>query len=123
MNKFEKLAEILGIEIGEEFRFKGSDTKYKIKEFGVWSKQEGCINYIHSAISANSLLSKEIIKLPWKPKDGEAYYFLAPDSLLGYYRDRCCLADYEKALFERTEVYKTEEEVVEKVKELGWRVY
>lgn len=82
MNYYKQIAEMLGVELEEEFKLKpsclekpwnciyrfstdGLENKYSD---GVWRKcEKGAID--------NILIGQtEVIKIPWKPKDGDAYW-------------------------------------------------
>lgn len=81
MNYYEKIAEMLGVEPGEEFSLKGNNTgkinnsRYKItQEAGLmytiagmkWSRSTLMLAIIDGTYS--------VVKLPWKPKEGEKYW-------------------------------------------------
>ena len=81
MNYYKKIAEMLGVELGEEFRLKENKTKniliprYKI------TQEEGLMysvnrNEFDRSVSLMSIIngSYSIVKLPWKPKKGEVYW-------------------------------------------------
>lgn len=53
-NYMQDVARMLGVELGEEFKLDGRETKYKFTENG-------------------------IIKLPWQPKEGDIYYYPSGD--------------------------------------------
>ena len=78
MNYMKQVAEMLGVELGEEFELKDIDTgdvcngKYRLSERGL----EYCDNYDGEWFGSgllNSLLigNDEIVKLPYKPKVGD----------------------------------------------------
>lgn len=82
MNYYKKIAEMLGVELGEEFSLKNNKTnelngsRYKI------TQEEGLIYSIGGERwnRSSSLLvifsgAYSIVKLPWKPKKGEAYWY------------------------------------------------
>ena len=78
-NLIPKIAQMLGVEIGEEFKVEGvADKTYKfiIDELIVCGEE----NANHGYVTANMMLVSlakgnfEIIKLPWKPKMYETYY-------------------------------------------------
>lgn len=81
MNYYKQVAEMLGVELGEEFSIKNIQTedinraRYKItKEKGLmysiggeeWNRSSSLLAIFSGAYS--------IVKLPWKPKKGEAYW-------------------------------------------------
>ena len=70
-NLMPEVAKMLGVEMGERFKIEGSKV-YRITQLGLVNDE----NFIcHSKL--NSLLcgDVEIIKLPFKPKEGEPYWF------------------------------------------------
>ena len=78
-NLIPEIAHMLGVEIGEEFKVEGvADKTYKfiIDELIVCGEK----NANHGYVSANMMLvslakgDANLIKLPWKPKKGDAYY-------------------------------------------------
>lgn len=77
MNYMGKVAEMLGVEIGEEFKieFEGgmlSDDSYMLLNGGMFRSG----GYLVSAPCIWSLIKGEykIVKLPFKPKNGDKYY-------------------------------------------------
>ena len=77
-NLIPKIAEMLGVELGEEFKSDTSgDDIFRITESGVWmrksiDKEEWLEKPFEFVMLCNG--DAEIIKLPWKPKKGETYY-------------------------------------------------
>ena len=83
MNYYKQVAEILGVELNEEFSLKHKDGsilkfKYKITEFsGLLFK--GIYEWMQSG-DIDKIISGDltIVKLPWKPKEDEFYYYYSP---------------------------------------------
>lgn len=78
-NLIPEIARMLGVEIGEEFKIKGEDElTYRFDSDGLKLTHDSGIEL--AQISANVAFvdlvngKDEIIKLPWKPKKGDAYY-------------------------------------------------
>lgn len=77
-NLIPQIAHMLGVELGEEFKIKGHDgLTYKLTDNGLeLTTVDGQKTkwFDHGAL--NSLLKgkMEIVKLPWKPKEGEKYW-------------------------------------------------
>ena len=78
-NLIPEIDRMLGVELGEEFKVEGvADKTYKfiIDELIVCGEK----NANHGYVSANMMLvslakgDANLIKLPWKPKKGDAYY-------------------------------------------------
>lgn len=82
-NLIPKIAELLGVELGEEFKIKGADTDYNeytyfFADSGLKVKFDKHPDVIPSTAFAAvpDLLNgdAEVVKLPWKPKKGDAYF-------------------------------------------------
>lgn len=77
-NLIPEIAQMLGVELGEEFKIKGYDgLTYKLTDNGLeLTTVDGQKTkwFDHGAL--NSLLKgkMEIVKLPWKPKKGDVYF-------------------------------------------------
>lgn len=78
-NLIPNIARMLGVEIGEEFKVKGDDeTTYSFTDDGLKLTYNGGIGIAEiSSDAAFAALVKgtdEIVKLPWKPKEGQTVY-------------------------------------------------
>lgn len=78
-NLIPEIAKMLGVEIGEEFKVKGDDeTTYSFTDDGLKLTYNGGIGIVEisSDVAFASLVNgtDEIVKLPWKPKEGEKYW-------------------------------------------------
>lgn len=79
-NLIPQIAQMLGVELGEEFKIKGEDElmTYRFNSDGLQVTYGDGIEL--SYISTNSAFvalvngTDEIVKLPWKPKEGESYW-------------------------------------------------
>lgn len=81
-NLIPQIAEMLGVEIGEEFEikgYKGLVYKFVDDELIVNSTYDKGSSGLTANMTLVSLLKgkREIIKLPWKPKKGDVYYTFA----------------------------------------------
>ena len=76
MNYMKQVAEMLGVEMGERFNISGwnESTKFYITEEGLM--REGFTAPRRKAFDKLLTGEAEIIKEPWKPKEGEEYYFV-----------------------------------------------
>lgn len=77
-NLIPQIAQMLGVELGEEFKVKGDDeTTYIFTDDGLKLTYDGGIGIVEiSSDVAFAALVKgtdEIVKLPWKPKKGDVY--------------------------------------------------
>ena len=77
-NLIPKIAKLLGVEIGEEFKVKGREGAiYKFIVDGLLVSDDDAEKvYIATNVPLVGLVRGdiEIVKLPWKPKKGDAYY-------------------------------------------------
>ena len=104
------IAKMLGVKLEEEFHLMDSNVFYKIVNEGL------CYRFNTTWYpSSNDLFvklmtgEKEIIKLPWKPKEGDRYYFPVD----GFTLTSCaiwCDSTLEYALKEAGMIFKTKEE-------------
>ena len=118
MNKFEKLAELLGVPMDREFKVANKTLTHKFTSEGLMVL-DGDSN--KSIIEVNFLLENDIELLPWKPKEREIFYVVNAFNVRGY--TKCLCEDgYSHRLILRDVVYQTEEEVVKEVERRGWKV-
>lgn len=79
-NLIPQIAQMLGVEVGEEFKVKGDDelTYIFTDDDGLKITYDNNIEIsqisINSAFVALVMGKDEIVKLPWKPKAGNEYY-------------------------------------------------
>lgn len=77
-NLIPQIAQMLGVAIGEEFKIKGYDgLTYKLTDNGLeLTTVDGQKTkwFDHGALNCLLKGKMEIIKLSWKPKEGECYY-------------------------------------------------
>lgn len=78
-NLIPEICKMLGLEIGEEFQVKGDNVTYKFASDGL--KLTHCDGFgLEITVAAKAKLDTllngkdEIVKLPWKPKEGESYW-------------------------------------------------
>ena len=85
MNHMKQVAEMLGVELGEEFKFRYKDSGevddkiIKINEDGLHVKgYENVSTYIFGDLLLKKLIdgSLEVVRLPWKPKNKEKYWYV-----------------------------------------------
>lgn len=115
-NLIPEIAKMLGVELGEEFElkgYKGLVYKFIDDEFIVCDDTE--TEYTTANMTLVSLLrgKREIVKLPWKPKNGDVYYTFIRDridrtcTLVSYRWDGCVI---DIALLKAGWVYRTRAE-------------
>lgn len=81
MNLIPKICELLGVEIGEEFKIKGSDSSiFKLAGTGLFSRKntDGSTWCVTMGLTLRDIIVgvSEIEKIPFKPKDGETYWLV-----------------------------------------------
>ena len=78
MNYYKQIAEMLGVELGEEFKVSDMEgfTYMFTKDGGLMFRYGADENFYLSSLVLMKLLRGDysVVKLPWKPKDGEAYW-------------------------------------------------
>lgn len=124
MNYYKQIAEMLGVELGEEFRLKENKTKniliprYKI------TQEEGLMfsvnrNEFDRSVTLMSIIngSFSVVKLPWKPKKGEAYWHYSEvwGEVVSFEWEDCL---YDFLLWKAGNCFKTKEEGDAKAKEI-----
>lgn len=119
-NLIPKIAELLGVELGEEFKVKGdNELTYRFTNDGLKLTHDSGIEL--AKISANVAFvdlvngKDEIIKLPWEPKVGEKYYsfggrFLGDPTVWIVIDVIWQGLAYDVAMFDKGWVYRTKEE-------------
>ena len=74
-NYMADIAKMLGVELGEEFKIDGRETKYKFTENGLYFyAPDGWYPSSNDLFVKLMTGEKEIVKLPWQPKVGDVYY-------------------------------------------------
>ena len=122
MNYYKQVAEMLGVELNEEFSLKHKDgellsKKYRISPIaglllkigGEW-QQSG---YIGEIISGNLT----IVKLQWKPKEDEFYYFYSPYCGITY-QEKWMNTSCDYCMWKIGNCFRTREEASKKGKEI-----
>lgn len=79
MNYYEEISKMLGVELGKEFKVKWkngvrfTNSKYCFTKNGL--NEVGTIWYAHGILGDILSGKAEIVTLPWKPKQGERYWW------------------------------------------------
>lgn len=114
----------LNLELGEEFKLKGSDIFYfKFTNSGIMFKDTFSMDdWKTSNLTINDLLKYKIIKKPYKDriKKGEPYWVLDERNYCGYNSYEYENEKWHNMMLSRVEIFESEDEVKEKIKELGW---
>lgn len=113
MNYMKKVADLLGVEINEEFKVRSTKYTQNVNsEIFVFTKVGITTD---DGITRNDILIDlllgvfEIVKLPWKPKNGEAYYYIDTDDKVTYETFDPSVV-YDIALYKLGKLYRTREE-------------
>ena len=120
MNYYKQVAEMLGVELNEEFKVANGDVlyekPYKITVDGLlykdalgWERS----TFLHSIITGDI----EIVKLPWKPKDDEFYYYYSPCAGITY-QERWMNTSSDYCMWKLGNCFRTREEASKKGKEI-----
>lgn len=116
-NLIPEICKMLGVELSEKFEikgYKGLVYKFVDDELIVNSTDDkGC-----SGLTANMTLvsllkgKREIVKLPWKPEEGENYYTFIYDCYHKWcvWQQRWSNHPFDLALLEKGWVFRTQEE-------------
>lgn len=124
-NYMKEVAQVLGVELGEEFRIKGirPSVLFKISEGGLVSHRLGSDDWATDELMLGILLTSdfaEIVKLPWKPQIREKYYVpriaIRPDDRYYWYHWQNSDADIKR--YDMGIVCKTKEEAVALTKKM-----
>ena len=119
-NLIPEICKMLGVELGEEFEikgYKGLVYKFADDELIVNSTDDRGISGLTANMTLVNLLKgeREIVKLPWKPKKGDAYYTFVRTgidctcTLISYKWDGCVI---DIALLKAGWVFRTRQEAV-----------
>lgn len=125
MNYWKQFAEMLGLELGQEFEITDNGKRkdeytYKITKDGFWYKSTKDGDYlIGLASTIYGLLNGyfEAVPKPWKPKEGDRYYYYSASNGLVNYAKWDGLCD-ELLLWKVGNCFRTEEEARTKGKEI-----
>ena len=126
MNYWKQFAEMLGLELGQEFELTDDDGKrkdeytYKIIEDGLYRKEANAISlYAEPSVTLDCIINGDykVVSKPWKPKKGEKYWTyseiweeVTSFRWEGYY--------YDLLLWKVGNCFKTRDEAEEKGKEI-----
>jgi len=125
MNYMKQVAEMLGVELGEVFYLSGRDCKYRLEEEGLFYYGKAFFTEEEkwNCISGVSLLDGILtggVNVEWRPKHGDFYWFIYPDELKPCEELYDSTGEEDRLMFKRGLVKRTEQEAIERMKELGW---
>lgn len=99
-NLIPNIVRMLGVEIGEEFKVKGDEEMtYSFTDDGLRVTYGSDIEI--SQISTNSAFiallngKDEIIKLPWRPRNGEPFWTFTNICYSGFNKWECCIHSWQ----------------------------
>jgi hypothetical protein len=117
MNKMKEVAEMFGVELGEEF-YIGNDI-YRITETGLYYYDIEYKKWCKDHTGLTMLLNGGA-KIKWKPKDGEQCWFIYADIQEPQFETFSDTAYHDNILLSRGLITKTKEDAINIMKELGW---
>ena len=127
MTYYKQFAEILGLELGQEFRTVEPNSKqeskdvYRIEDDGVYSavRSNAALWGREQSTIVDRLLSGvlKVVHKPWKPKDGDAYWKWATHIELAQFK-RWNGSSTDFACWKLGNCFKTSEEAQSKGKEI-----
>lgn len=112
MNYMKQIAKMLGVELGEKFKIQAgkilvNEELFVITEGGIRDMDGTSRN---DGILPNLLMGVFTVKkFPWKPKNGEAYYYIDTDDKVTYETFDPSVV-YDLALYKLGKFYRTREE-------------
>lgn len=122
MNYMAKVAEMLGVELGERFMIEGNACNtYRFEEKGLICEGLTSTQVYHLEYLLTG--AKAIVKLPWKPKYGKKYYSVATDGKItmnhwhGIYYDIALYA-FGNCFRTGAEAEAHKDEILQKMKEV-----
>lgn len=124
MNYYKQIAEMLGVELGEEFSLKDNKTKNIVRPRYKITQEEGLMysvnrNEFERSVSLMSIIngSYSVVKLPWKPKEGEKYWYYS-EPFNQAISHKWYGGNYDLLLWKVGNCFKTKEEADIKGKEI-----
>lgn len=114
-NLMPKVAELLDVEIGEEFGIKGFTMTFRLSNVGLeFTLQPGTMWDTSRNLTKLITGEYEIIKKPWKPKDGHRFYYITfyGNLLEDYYE---CDNTRDITLYKTGNCFKTREEITPEI--------
>ena len=131
MNYWEQFAEMLGLELDEEFSLIKSDgTKvdndlYKIREDGLFyqkRKDDAWLSEPSTTLSSLLQGSYKVVHKPFKPKKGEKYWAWGKDAHMAIMQEWHSF-ESDFLLWKLGNCFKTKEEAEDKGKEIMEQIY
>lgn len=123
MNYYKQIAEMLGLELGQEFRIIDSHERtidaalFEITEDGLFSKANNLSGKVTLMLDLILSGKCKVVPKPWKPKKGDAYWKWATNLELAQFK-RWNDASVDFACWKLGNCFKTSEEAQSKGKEI-----
>lgn len=123
MNYYKQIAEMLGLELGQEFRIIDSHERtidaalFEITEDGLFSKANNLSGKVTLMLDLILSGKCKVVPKPWKLKNGEKYWFYS-ESYNHAMSHQWYSGDFEFCLWKCGNCFKTEEEAETKGKEI-----
>ena len=127
-NRIAEVAKMLGVELDEVFFFKGRSgcytyypkTRLKFTENGLKESADRTSWHSAAAWVWKGLITGalQIVKLPWKPSYGEAYYMPSVVNSDKYLKLFWTGSEGDKSSYQQGLVYKTKEEAIKLAEEM-----
>lgn len=113
------LCEFFGVEENEVFEFESRSSNYLIRNNQLFSDSRDC-KFMQSTLDFNYVITLNVIKKPFQPKNGEQYYYPSVECYTGVICVTWTNHHLDRTIQKRVGVYRTKEEALKKAKELGW---
>lgn len=121
MNYYKQVAEMLGVELNEEFDINYMlYYRYMLTKDGMKFKDKSsdtCLGYSSPVLSKLLRGDYSIVKLPWKPKADEFYYCYSPYVGIPY-QERWINTSSDYCMWKLGNCFRTKEEAETKGKEI-----
>lgn len=123
MNYYKQIAEMLGLELGQEFRIIDSHERtidaalFEITEDGLFSKANNLSGKVTLMLDLILSGKCKVVPKPWELKVGEKYFYYSV-SLNRATTRKWCNGNYDLLLWKYGNCFKTEKEANAKGKEI-----
>ena len=116
MNYMPEVLKMLGVEVNERFNIKNSafNPNYFDEDYCIKDKDGDKVNstyYIEKLLNGKD----EIEKLPWKPKEGDRYYFIGSNGLIDSWNWSGVMVDHY--CYNAGNCFKTRDEITNEIKQ------
>ena len=120
MNNMEKVAEMLGVELGEKFVIEfASWNPFTLTKDGLFDNNE---KEKYERLTELLTGRNTILRPPFQPKQWERYYYPSFEDERLYASHKWNNDTLDRMIQKNVGIYKTKLEAIERTKELGWNV-